>query len=215
MGVSSQYVASSASIADGAVSEVKLAAEACSVAKMKKEGTATHVLTSNGAGSAPSYQAAGISGSWAFVSEGTLSSNTLTFSGLSGQYIYQLICKGFTASDNVVLMQINGDTTDTHYHMQQQTASNTTLGGNRINSSRLFDAPSSTTTSNGITYLWRETTNGTAVAVTHALQTGGSIETRINTWNKSDAVVAEITSITIKGANTCAGKVSLFKASLV
>lgn len=58
-GVSSQYVASSASIADGAVSEAKLAAEACSAAKMKKEGTATHVLTSNGAGAIPSYQAIG------------------------------------------------------------------------------------------------------------------------------------------------------------
>jgi len=60
MGVSSQYIASSSSIADGAVSEAKLAAEACSAAKMKKEGTAGEVLTSNGAGAIPSYQATGV-----------------------------------------------------------------------------------------------------------------------------------------------------------
>lgn len=59
MGVSSQYVADSSSIADGAVSEAKLAAQACSAAKMKKEGTSGHVLTSNGAGAVPSYQATG------------------------------------------------------------------------------------------------------------------------------------------------------------
>lgn len=57
MGVASMFIASSSSIADGAVVESKLALEAVSAAKMKKEGTATHVLTSNGAGAIPSYQA--------------------------------------------------------------------------------------------------------------------------------------------------------------
>lgn len=62
MGVSSMYVADSASIADGAVSEAKLAAQACSAAKHKNEGNAGEVLTSNGAGSAPSYQPTGVAG---------------------------------------------------------------------------------------------------------------------------------------------------------
>jgi hypothetical protein len=53
------YISSSADLIDGCVTEAKLAAEACSAAKMKKEGTATHVLTSNGAGAVPSYQAVG------------------------------------------------------------------------------------------------------------------------------------------------------------
>lgn len=60
MGVASMYIASSSSIADGAVSEAKLAAEACSAAKMKKEGVANQVLTSNGAGAVPSYKAPAI-----------------------------------------------------------------------------------------------------------------------------------------------------------
>lgn len=58
-GVSSQYIATSSSIADGAVSEAKLADQACSAAKMKWEGAAGQVLTSNGAGAIPSYQAVG------------------------------------------------------------------------------------------------------------------------------------------------------------
>jgi len=57
MGVATMGVFSSSSIADGVVTEAKLAAEACSAAKMKKEGTAGHILTSNGAGAVPSYQA--------------------------------------------------------------------------------------------------------------------------------------------------------------
>lgn len=56
MGIATSYIASSAMIAAGSVTEAKLAAEACSAAKMKKEGTATQVLTSNGAGAVPSYQ---------------------------------------------------------------------------------------------------------------------------------------------------------------
>jgi hypothetical protein len=56
-GVSGSYISISSQLKDSAVTEAKLAAEACSAAKMKKEGTATHVLTSNGAGAVPSYQA--------------------------------------------------------------------------------------------------------------------------------------------------------------
>jgi len=54
MPVTSMYVASSASIADSAVTESKLAADACSAAKIKKEGTSGQVLTSNGAAAIPS-----------------------------------------------------------------------------------------------------------------------------------------------------------------
>jgi len=50
------FIVGATQVAAGSISEAMLAAEACSAAKMKKEGTATHVLTSNGAGAVPSYQ---------------------------------------------------------------------------------------------------------------------------------------------------------------
>jgi hypothetical protein len=218
MGVSSQYVASSASIADGAVSEAKLAAEACSAAKMKKEGTATHVLTSNGAGAIPSYQAvpAGTS-SLTLVGEYSLASNTLTMSSLSGQYMYIIVGSGFNASDNVVLMTINGDTTATHYTCQQQTASSTTLGGARVNTPRIIDAPATNGSASFVMYLWRDRVKEYAKALIIGQSDNGSgaNENRNNTWMKYDATITEITSITISGASTCTGKVSLYKSSLV
>lgn len=58
-GVSGSYVSISDQLGDGAVSEAKLAAQACSAAKMKQEGNAGEILTSNGVGAVPSYQAAG------------------------------------------------------------------------------------------------------------------------------------------------------------
>lgn len=77
MGVATTYLASSAQIADNSVTNAKLAAEACSASKMKKEGTATHVLTSNGAGAVPSYQAlpAGTTTGWALIERKVLAAN--------------------------------------------------------------------------------------------------------------------------------------------
>lgn len=51
------FIVGATQVGAGAITETMLAAQACSAAKMKKEGTATHVLTSNGAGAVPSYQA--------------------------------------------------------------------------------------------------------------------------------------------------------------
>jgi hypothetical protein len=53
-------------------------------------GTATHVLTSNGAGAAPTFQAAG-GGGWEFVSAATASSSaTIAFTSLGTGYDYQI-----------------------------------------------------------------------------------------------------------------------------
>lgn len=217
MGVASMYIASSSSIANGAVSEAKLATAAVSVAKMKNEGTATQVLTSNGAGSPPSYQPAGaVSGTWTLVSEGTLASNTLTFSSLSGQYLYMLVFKGFQASDNVVLMEVNGDSTAAHYTYQEFYYSSTTASGGRGNAARIFTAQSATYYAGGITYLWRDSVGQKACAVGQSTSDeSGAMQIKNYTWGKTDATIAEITSITIHGAATCTGKVSLYKISLV
>lgn len=68
-GISGSYISLAAQIKDNSLTEAKLASESCSAAKMKKEGISGQVLTSNGAGAVPSYQAAG-GGSfngWAWV----------------------------------------------------------------------------------------------------------------------------------------------------
>lgn len=98
MGIASMYVASSSSIADGAVTEAKLAAEACSAAKMKKEGTATHVLTSNGAGAVPSYQAIPAGGftGWSLVETKVVDSAIQTYDiTVVGDtaYNFMLVCR--------------------------------------------------------------------------------------------------------------------------
>lgn len=51
------FIVGATQVSAGAINETMLAAQACSAAKMKKEGTLGHVLTSNGAGAIPSYQA--------------------------------------------------------------------------------------------------------------------------------------------------------------
>jgi len=56
-------------------------------------GTATHVLTSNGAGAAPTFQAAG-GGAWTVISSTTISSPTtnIDFTGLTSTYkMYALV----------------------------------------------------------------------------------------------------------------------------
>jgi len=133
MGVSSQYVASSASIADGAVTEAKLAAQACSAAKMKKEGTATHVLTSNGAGAVPSYQAAAVAtSSFVPIEKITLgaanqyiTSAAITADTYASFYIeFDLIGK---TSDAAVGIQFNSDTGANQYVGNRYGYKNATL----------------------------------------------------------------------------------------
>jgi len=121
MGVASMFVSSSSSIADGAVIESKLASQAVSVAKMKKEGTAGHVLTSNGAGTIPSYQVAGAGANeFTKIETKTLASDNaqIKSSGIaSGTYkaflvVYDLIGE---TGDGGVNMRINGDATADAY----------------------------------------------------------------------------------------------------
>lgn len=121
MGVSSQYVASSASIADGSVTEAKLAAQACSAAKMKKEGTAGHVLTSNGTGAVPSYQPAGAAAmDYELISTQTLvaTANSIEFSGISGYARYKIlfdVCGHTDAGSSMLALEVNGDSTTSDY----------------------------------------------------------------------------------------------------
>lgn len=76
------------------------------VATTVAAGTSTQVLTSNGAGAAPTFQAAsGGSGAWSFISSQTASSSSeITFTGLSSTHSkYKILITGVSpASDQSV-----------------------------------------------------------------------------------------------------------------
>lgn len=71
-------------------------------------GTATHVLTSNGAGAAPTFQASG--GGWAFVSQTVASSSaSVAFTGLETGFDYQVtIASVIPATDDQALNMVVG-----------------------------------------------------------------------------------------------------------
>jgi hypothetical protein len=82
-------------------------------------GTATHVLTSNGAGAAPTFQAAGGGGEWQFAATGTLSSaSEIDFTGLTGdtKFVFEDISVG-TDNSNIrcLLSNDNGSSFETSY----------------------------------------------------------------------------------------------------
>ena len=69
-------------------------------------GTSGHVLTSNGAGVLPTFQATGAAGAWVFIASATASSSaTIDFTGLTATYsMYQLVFTHILpATDNVEL----------------------------------------------------------------------------------------------------------------
>lgn len=117
------FIVGATQVTNGSISEVKLAAEACSAAKMKKEGTATHVLTSNGAGAVPSYQVipAAATGDLAKIEVLTLggdatslTSAAITASTYSGFVVYYRILNAGAGISGVGL-RINADTGANQY----------------------------------------------------------------------------------------------------
>lgn len=102
-------------------------------------GTSTHVLTSNGAGAAPTFQAAGGGGAWNLIgtAETSGSSSTLSISGLSSTYdTYAIAVTDFRGSTaNPPLWMRVGDSggidtgsTDYRYHVQDARTTGTAYG---------------------------------------------------------------------------------------
>tara|TARA_R110000782_G_scaffold191265_1_gene281106 strand:- start:808 stop:1599 length:792 start_codon:yes stop_codon:yes gene_type:complete len=111
-----------ADIDDNAIIEAKIANDAISLAELKAgtdgelitwdasgnpaavaAGSSTQVLTSNGAGAAPTFQAPAAGGSWTFISSATAStSSSIDFaSGIDSTYdVYKLYIVGLTPSNN-------------------------------------------------------------------------------------------------------------------
>ena len=124
-----------AKIGDDQVTEAKIAPDAIGLTELKAGidgelitwdasgnpaavavGTATHVLTSNGAGAPPTFQAAA-GGGWEFVSAQTASSSAnIDFTGLASGYDYQLYGYGvLPATDATYLEYEYGTSTGPTY----------------------------------------------------------------------------------------------------
>ena len=160
MGVSSQYVASSSSIADGAVSEEKLATAACSVAKMKNEGNAAEVLTSNGAGSPPSYQAAGAGATACTMIERTSlagAANNWTSAAFGAGYKEFLLVVSAKASgaNNTINLVLNADTGANQYIQNYVNSKSTTLvASNGSSANYLLSATNASDTEINDCWIW-------------------------------------------------------------
>jgi len=75
-------------------------------------GTSGHILTSNGAGAAPTFQAPAAGGAWTAVSTATPSAaSSVEFTGLTDSDTdYMIRIKNLTVSDNNVLLQLTMST---------------------------------------------------------------------------------------------------------
>lgn len=212
--MASMFIASSSSIADGAVSEEKLADQACSAAKMKKEGTSGHVLTSNGAGAIPSYQAAtGGTGGLTLVSTQTASSNEITFSSLSGQKVYMLVMDlTVGTADRLVGLRVNADAADTNYYSQVNWINNSTASGAGYNGAAAAYAHG-TSTIHATAFIWRDQANGYLAGNSNGSSQEGAAAPYLTqtTFNKQ-ANITEITSIKLLQVNgaTITGKATLY-----
>lgn len=201
MGVSSQYVANSSSIADGAVSEAKLASQACSVAKMKKEGTSGHVLTSNGAGAVPSYQApAAVTLDVVKIESQTLAStaNNITFSSLDTAYNkfnINIFAKGHTDANSPLLMQFNADTGNNYSNMtlyQQTTTLTNDYNATRANLQIIADPLGNGTTASSDITICNMTlpAGGNHGVVSHSIRGDTEIVMQSGTWINANKITS-------------------------
>ena len=135
-----------ADLADDAVTEAKMATDAIGLTELKAGtdgeliswdasgnpaavavGTATHVLTSNGAGAAPTFAAAAAGGAWNLIGTQTCStSSTLTQTGIDSTYdLYVIhISDLVTSNDSIQIRARLGDSggidsggSDYEYHV--------------------------------------------------------------------------------------------------
>ena len=128
----SSYIAYSGQIADSAITNPKLATAAVSVSKMANEGNAAQVLTSNGAGSPPSYQPSGAgSGDLVKIATQTLAgtANNITFTSFAAgykQFIVEFNLKTNSAMNTLQLV-LNNDTGASQYPIIYSYVAGTTL----------------------------------------------------------------------------------------
>ncbi len=98
--------------------------DAAGVAATVSAGAADQVLTSNGAGAAPEFKAAGGGGGgmWELVAHNTFTADNTSITGLDGNTdrIYKLLVTANLASDNFTFeLRFNGDTANNYYWAMQ------------------------------------------------------------------------------------------------
>jgi len=126
-----------AALADGTDGEL-ITWSAAGVATTVPVGTATHVLTSNGVGTAPTFQAAagGGAGAWTVVGSGTLSSASTTLcdvTGITGYKAFRIKLGVVASSGNgagiSVRLRLNNDTGSNYSHLRVSNAATNTWSG--------------------------------------------------------------------------------------
>jgi len=218
MGVATMGVFSSSSIADGVVTNAKLAAEACSASKMKKEGTASWVLTSNGGGSVPSYQVVGgITSPMSLISTANFSSDKADFTGLSGDniYFFTIDVSKTDATSTYLEIFANADETAAHYVTQHILFTDSTSGSNRSADAVICNLAASGKKNTILGYCWKDT-NGyfvwNSTCYQNIINTSNDNSTHITTGCQNNSTIAEITEINFKSRlSTTTGHVSLYK----
>ena len=122
-----------ANLADGTDGQL-ITWDAAGVAAVVPTGTATHVLTSNGAGAAPTFQAAPSGGAMVLISDVTVGvggAATIDFSSIPATYLNLMLAISVRTDKagvgySGVLMKLNNDSTagNYSYHMQYHYATN-------------------------------------------------------------------------------------------
>ncbi len=166
-------------------------------------GTATQVLTSNGTGAAPTFQAAG-GGNLVLVEHKDVGSDTtsVTFSSLDintdGKYLLILEVLEAGVNTSTISLYVNGLTTATDYQSQRLQASGTGTSASRDNNARIMVIDVNDT---GLATIWISLING----YYYASSIGPTDQANIRYDNfavRKDATVANITSLVIEGNET-------------
>lgn len=153
----------------------------------------------------------------ALVSTLDFAANSVTFSGLSGNYRYLVFLEiNHTGAAGTMEIQINGDTTANHYNIQAIIADGAVISSGNSNTN-IFGA---TNTGEGDYLILGEITrSGTGYAMWNARGTGPAtigIACYDCKGGKTDATVTEVTSLKfIDNAGTCAGSARLYRMSVL
>ena len=151
---------------------------------------------------------------WALVSSQTFAANSVTFSGLSGNYRYQAFLECNQAgADATLYIYVNADTTDAHYYGQGITGDGAGVAAGRVNSPACGSISVGgavgvyvATVSSGGYFCFQGTTN---TPLSNAIK----LDTRNGV--KTDATISSITSITfLSNAGTTSGTVKLYRVSV-
>ena len=148
-----------------------------------------------------------------FVATQNFAANTITFSGLSGTYLYDILVEATNGggAGPAISIYANGDTTITNYYRQLIRANNATITTTRANQAVLCAGNASDKTYVKI-QCFRDTNSGffCAQAVSNQAQ-GASLNNDTGIVCSTADIAANISSLTISADNPLTGKATLYR----